>query len=806
MKATGITGTFPVAIPQIANKEAPAPKGAMDKPMDRKQNADRRIPPRSIFLLGVFFLLWCLVIVRLFNLQIIDYDYYLNRVINNIQRQTTVSAERGIIYDCNMIPLATNETVWRVFISPRDIDLLENENPNDKERRFDSENPQAKLIASGLSELLGVDYNTVLEKAVKKNRADETIMRSVDDTTADDIRSFINKNGLSRQIYLEASSKRYYPFGTVASNVIGLVGTDGGLIGLELQYDSYLTGVSGKYITAKNAQSMNMPYKYDVYIDASNGANLVTTIDLTIQRALEAQLKDTYEYSDPLQRVVGVAMDVNTGAVRGMAVYPNFDLNDPYKLDPDSVEKLNASGLVEGSEEYNEYFSELLYGLWRNKAVSELYEPGSTFKVITASMAIEEKAVSWEDEFHCSTGGYVVTPGASPVHCWRSYGHGDVTFRYGLQQSCNPTLMQVAQKIGRETFYKYFQAYGYTEKTGVDLPGETYPIYLTYHDFNEMELAIHSFGQTFKVSPLQQITAISAVANGGNLMTPYLVEKIIDDDGNVLYQHEAEVRRQIVSKETAVSVAEVLEEGVSGDGAAKNAYVAGYKIAAKTGTSEKTDIRNEEGKTYLRVGSTVAFAPSDDPQIAALIVVDEPQCENIFGSYVAAPYVAKFMEDILPYIGVERNYSEEELSKINVTVKGYVGWTVEEAMLDISNRGIKCELKGDIDTTQEGVQYLVNYQIPSAGESLNKETGKIIIYTGSAVPEADIEVPNVVGMTESSARRTLVKAGLNVVYEGATQSSGTSVPYVVSMTPEAGTYVTYGTVVTVAMRYLDSED
>ena len=741
--------------------------------------ANRRIHGRTLGLIVACFVVWCVIIIRLFQLQIIDHEYYQGQVIANVQKETSVRAERGIIYDRNKIQLATNNTVWRIFISPRDIE----------------DRAQAELIARGLSDILDLNYQDVLDITAKTWRADETIKKNVEDEIADEVRLFINENELEDQIYLQASSTRYYPFGTLASNLIGVVGTDGGLIGLELQYDSFLTGVSGRYITAKNASSQSMPYKYDVYIDASNGANLVTTTDTTIQFALEKQLKQTFEDSDPLNRVAGVVLDVNSGAVLAMGVYPNFDLNNPYKLDEDSQFKLDLSGFAPGSAEYNTYFTELLYSLWRNKAVSELYEPGSTSKIITTAMALEEDVLEWEDEFFCSGGGYVVIPGTSPVHCHKKGGHGKVTYRVGLQQSCNPTLMQVAERIGKATFYNYFKSFGYTEKTGIDLPGEATPIYHEYQNFNALELAICSFGQTFKVTPLQQLTAVSTVANGGKLLTPYVVEQIVDDDGNILFQHETDVRRQVVSEAVCREIAAVLEEGVSGNGGAKNAYVPGYKIAAKTGTSEVRDILNEEGESFLRLGSTVAFAPADDPQIAVIIVVDQPQCESVYGSIVAAPYVANFLEEVLPYIGVDREYSEEDTKKMNVTVKNYVGWPTADATRDVGNRGINFEVKGDGD--------IIKYQIPSGGEVLNKETGKIILYTGDAQPEADILVPTVTGMTAANANRTLTNAGLNIVYEGATQSGTGAVSYVVSQSPAAGTYVTYGSVVTVTMRFLD---
>lgn len=336
-------------------------------------------------------------------------------------------------------------------------------------------------------------------------------------------------------------------------NVIGVVGTDGGLTGLEYQYNSFLLGKSGKYVTSKDAQGGQMPSKYDTYIDASNGANLVTTIDVTIQKALEKQLQQTYLDSDPLNRVTGIVMDVNTGAILGMATYPTFDLNSPFTLDEDSIEKLETSELDPESSEYGKYQTELLYKLWKNKAVSELYEPGSTFKIITTSMALEEGLVSLDEKFYCS-GKFYVDGYPQPIHCHKRTGHGSVTFERGLQQSCNPILMTIGLRVGQAKFYEYFNAFGYTGYTGIDLPGEAKSIYSSYDNFGLVSLAVYSFGQTFKVTPLMQLTAISAVANGGYLLTPYVVDQIIDDDGNILMQHETDAKRQVVSTEVCKTI------------------------------------------------------------------------------------------------------------------------------------------------------------------------------------------------------------------------------------------------------------
>jgi stage V sporulation protein D (sporulation-specific penicillin-binding protein) len=358
--------------------------------------------------------------------------------------------------------------------------------------------------------------------------------------------------------------------------------------------------------------------------------------------------------------------------------------------------------------------------------------------------------------------------------------------------------MTIADRIGREKFYEYFQAFGYNEKTGIDLPGESNPIYSTYSRFNTLELAVYSFGQTFKVTPIRQITAISAVANGGYLNTPYVVDKIVDGNGNIVMSRESTVKRQVISTEICNQITEILEQGVSTDGGAKNAYVAGYKIAAKTGTSEVRDELNEEGESIYRVGSCIGYAPADDPQIAVLIVVDKPQCENIYGAYVAAPYVASFMSEALPYIGVERNLTPEEEANLSTTLRNYVGLTVTEVATDLTNRGIKFTVYG---TGEE-----VTYQIPAGGASINKATGKVYIYSGDARPDEKATVPDVMGRTAERAKQAIIGQGLNIVLEGATNLNAGQGAVVVSQTPAAGTQVDYGTVVTVVMRHIGDTD
>lgn len=740
---------------------------------------NKYIPARSRIIIGIAAAVTVVIIIRLFFLQILGYEKYQAKVLDNITMETTIAASRGIIYDRNGSALATNYTVYRVFISPRDI-------KNDE---------QAQLISRRLSEILDVSYDTVYAETQKSRYADRTIKRNVEEETANEVLAFINENSLTMQIHLEASTKRYYPYGSLASQVIGIVGTDGGVLGLELQYNNYLTGTDGKYITAKDGSGTVMGTKYESYDPASDGCSVETTLDIAMQSMLEAQLKRTYEESKAQNRVVGIIMDVETGAIRAMATYPNFDLNDPYTLDEASQAKLDAKELDPESDEYREAYKQALYAMWSNKAVSELYEPGSTFKIITTSAGLEENVVSFDETMTCP--GYRIVAGQK-IKCHKIYGHGTGTYAYGLQQSCNPMLMTVAERLGRATFYDYFQAYGYTGKTGIDLPGEANGIFHAYKDMGPVELACYSFGQSFKITPLMQLTAINAVANSGSLVTPYLVERIVDTNGNVVYQHQTESKRQVISEETSKAIAKVLEEGVSGNGGAKNTYVAGYKIAAKTGTSQILDEKNEYGEDYLRVGSTVAFAPADDPKVSTIIVVDQPQCENIYGSFVAAPYVANVLSEVLPYIGVKINYTEEDLKRINVTLRDYVGVGLDEVTTDLFNRGIKYEVIGDGDT--------VTYQTPLGGSTFNMQSSKVILYTGDAVANKYVEVPTVIGKNAVQANLTIINNGLNIAYDGAIGADSATDAIVISQSPAAGVSVPYGTVVTVTMRYVNDQD
>ncbi|MBQ4354998.1 MAG: PASTA domain-containing protein [Clostridia bacterium] len=771
-----------------------------------KNRTDIKTTAKMIVVFVIFLGAAALVIGRLADYQLNMNEYYQSKVLNQLTIQQEVNPERGTITDRNGNILAANKTVYNVILSPYDIiqtmednDKLNSDSDpeNDVEYTYTdadygisySGSKLDEMIADVLSGYCGIDREKILEKEAKVERMYEVVKNGIEGELADRIKAFIAQFDLSREIYFVTSSKRYYPKGDLASHVIGFTNSEGvGIYGLEAYYNNVLEGTSGRYILAKN-----VPFEYERFIEAENGYNIVTTLDMYIQYELENQLERTYIDSGCGDRVCGMVLDVDTGDVLAMAVFPPFDLNNPYTLDEYSQAKLDAMGLTEGTEEYREAFYTLLYRMWNNKCITETYEPGSTFKIITTAMAFEEGVVRDTDPYYCA-GSLMVEGWGRPISCAEHDGHGAVTFRRGLQQSCNPTLMQVAAKIGREKFYEYFLAFGYGGKTGIDLPGEVGGIYSSYANFSGVSLAVYSFGQTFKTTPIQQMRAISAVANGGYLTTPHLLREIVDDDGNTVQSYKTEQIRQVVSEGSCEIITDILEEGVATDGAAVNAYVKGYRVAAKTGTSEKRDEYDENGNTPYRVGSTAAYAPADDPQVAALIMVDKPLESSPYGGVVAAPYISNLLSYVLPYIGVEPQYTTEELAALDVTLSNYVGASLENTTADLVWRGFKYEIIGDGDT--------VTAQIPPAGSKISSDTGVLILYTGEEKPSDSVQVPDLMGMSAYNANNAAVSAGLNVIFTGYTNGTAT----VISQTLQPGSWVPRGSIIEIELRYLDGVD
>ena len=745
-----------------------------------------------IFLSIAFLLLG----IRILFLQTFMHEEYEQKVVDQITQETSVSANRGNIYDTNGIVIATNITTYRLFLDPAAIMRQSEEDGVD----------YADIIAHGVSAIdtLGVSYDDVMKQAGYVKYRDRTLARHISEEQADAVRAFLEISELDdlALLHLQATSKRYYPYDTLASHVLGFTGSDGqGLYGLEYQYDDVLSGTDGKYVGAKDSFGNEMVYDYESYIPAIDGYNITTTIDVYIQAELEAQLEETYIESGGQNRALGIVMDVDTGAILAMAVYPSYNLNDPWELNYQSAERLEASGYEVGSDEYNALKQSLLLETWANKAINELYMPGSTFKVITASMAYEENLVTDKAEYSCP--GYHIVSGQK-IKCHYHDGHGLVTFARGLQQSCNPTLMQIGAKIGADNYRKYFEAFGYFEKTGIDISGESVTTKgVTFWDDKTFEssdiyLATASFGQNFKISPLAHLTAITAVANGGNLLTPYFVKEISDSEGNVIYTHETEVRRQVISKDTSATVSKVLADGVATDGGSNNAYVAGYRIAAKTGTSEKKD---EVSTTYEKyVCSAIAYAPYEAPEISAIILVDEPTEGVLYASVIAAPYIGSLMEAVLPYLGVEPIYTEDELKNQTISAPFLVQGRVAYVSTFAESLGFKVEIVGDGE--------YVKAQSPTPGTEVEPGSAKLILYTTDEAVSSKktVKLPDLTGMTAVAANGTLTNLGLNIKITGTKNYTLGKGAVVTAQSPAPGTVLEAGAVVNVTFQYIDGSE
>ena len=754
--------------------------------MNNESISHERLKRATIVLVGIL-LVFAILLGRIFWIQTIDYNKYLSNVMDQITIQSEVKAERGTIYDKNGQILATNITTYRIFIDPR---VIAN---NQKEADDDGNTVKyAEEISRGLSGILGVSYDEIYNKSQKDSR-DQTILKGVDEERTDEVRKFIVEKKYEDMIHIEAMSTRYYPNSELASSVLGFTNYDGdGVYGLESQYDEILAGTNGYYITARDSYGNEMPYEYETYIPAQNGGNLTTTIDSYIQQCLEEQLLATVAECGAQNRACGIVVNVKTGAILAMATVPGFNLNDPWTLNEYYSNFLIEDALVEGSDEYKQAKQDYLMDMWRNKAVSDSYIPGSTFKVVSSSMALTENKVQLEnDDVFC--GGSLNLFGHT-IHCHVLKGHGLLSFAQGLVQSCNVWFMTIGERLGITKFFDYFKSFGYLEKTGIDLPAEGNSVIKSKNDMTELDLAIYAFGQNFNITPIQHIMAIAAVANGGYLLEPYLVEQITDNDGNVTYQHETEVKRQVISQDVCDKLAVILEEGVSGDGGAKNVYVAGYKIAAKTGTSEKkgTEIRVDNVEPYIC--SCVAFAPADDPEIAVLIMVDEPSQGVLYGSVIAAPYMGALMENILPYIGVEKDVSTDN----SVKVPYLMGMPLEDAINQAEDFEYEVIVKGDGD--------YVTDQMPKGSSVIDRTNKVITLYTGDAEPEATVTVPNLVGKGAFAANQMLVNAKLNICIDGTDNYMSGAGAIVIEQSIPAGTKVAPGTVVTVTFRYLDPDE
>ncbi len=730
---------------------------------------------KRICVVSVAFLLFLsILIANLFNLQYFSYAYYKDKVYDQVTTSSMQKSKRGNIYDSSMTLLAGTKTSWRIFISTREIKKAERK----------SDVPYSEIIANGLSDILNVDKST-LEKRIKNTAVlDVTVKKSACEEEYLAVLDFTEKHKLENLVFTEASYQRYYPSGTTLAHVLGFTGSDSqGLYGLEYYYNDVLSGEDGYFLYAKDANGNALDTEYSTYIPGVDGCSLVTTVDSYLQAELEAQLAQLVKNHGVENRATGVVMDTKTGAILAMATSSPFNPNSPYELDELSEKKLRASGFAAGSDEYKAYKKELMEIMWSNKAISETYEPGSTFKIITVATALELGRAKMTDKFSC-VGFYEV--GGWHIKCHKITGHGSgFTLAYGLQMSCNPTMMRLAERIGVSDFYSYVGKFGYFEKTGIDLPSEASTIFHKEENMGKTELATASFGQRFKVSIINHLRAVAAVANGGYLVTPYVVDKILDSDGKVIGEHVPE-KKKILSDEVASEISAVLEAGVSGEGGAKNARVLGYKVAAKTGTSQKFDILDENGNSYLRIASTVAYAPSDECGIAVIIVADEPSSTIKYGSYVAAPYISAFLERALPHLG----YTSSEAGFYR-EVGNCVGLEINDIPKLMKEYGLEYEIVGNGD--------FVVAQTPVAGEVLNYRNSKIILYTENVTSQ--ISVPSLIGLDIARAIEEAVNAGLNVKISGSFDSG-----QVVKQSLPYGALVDRGSVIILEALVCDDTD
>ncbi len=720
---------------------------------------------RRILLVGAILgiLAFLPVAVRLYDLMVTNYGYYAKLALRNQTRTTGVTAERGVLYDRNMNILATSVSVENVYLDPHEL----------KQSKAD-----LQAVSRTLGEILSLEPDWIYEQAKDLTKRYKQIAARIDGDTANQIRQYINTEQISG-IHLEPNTQRYYPYGTLASQVIGFANTSNtGAEGIEASYNSFLEGSAGRVITTKGNNEMDMPFSYENYVASRQGCSVVLTLDTTVQAMLEKQMEAAIARYDVQNGAFGMVMNVNTGEILAMATLGGYDPNAYQQLaDPEvaqQVETLRLAYLMypEGSEEYlqgKQAYQQALTAArlkqWRNRCISDGYEPGSTFKVMTMAAALDCGAIDLQTNFHCS--GAEQIPGRSQLlHCWRSQGHGAEQTPQALQNSCNIAFAHIALKLGGERFYEYVEKFGILEKTGIDLAGESKGVFfdkslVTDTDkWGTASLTSGSFGQTFKLTPLQLVRGIASVVNGGYLLEPYIVSEVIDAEGNTVLQQEPTVLRQVISAETSKTMCSLLQSVVE-EGTAKNAQVSGYCIGGKTGTSEKIDVLDENGqKTLDKIVSFVGIAPMDNPEYIVLVALDTPSRQTgiyISGGVMAAPTVGAVLGDILPYLGVAQSFSEEDAAGRVAVLSDYTGLTPQEAQKELKALGLTARIQGQGET--------VSGQLPTAGQSVPGNS-QVILYCGD-VPEAeDVTVPDFVGMNRQQASDAAGRLGLYVLVSG----------------------------------------
>ncbi len=698
------------------------------------------------------------IFINLFKTSVIQADEYQERANSNQFKSSTIKAGRGSIYDANGQIIAQSATVFNVILDPsnyrkKGYDQAEKKELQDK-------------LADKLNELFGVDKETFLKKTQIEGGGSgyQVLAKKAEKPEADKLTQFCEENGISAgAVYVEEDTKRYYPQDDMAAPVIGFLNGDGeGQYGIEKYYNEYLAGTDGKIVSAKNGVGEEMPYRYEKTYDAQNGDSLYLTLDMTLQHYLEKSLKTCVSTHNPENRACGIIMNAKTGAVLAMATVPGFNLNEPANVyDPAAAQALEIVRQEQGDEEYTKQRAIAWEKQWKNKAISELYHPGSVFKVITGSSAIEEKAIDPKTSLFGCNRSIIVS--GTKFGCWANYAHGMQDFVQAMTNSCNPAFVQIGLTLGKDKFVDYYESYGFGEATGIDLPGEQQSaIYYTADRMGDVELASSAFGQSHKVTPLQMITAYAAVVNGGNLVTPYVVSKIVDDNGNVIKTTEPVIKRQVISEETSAVMRDTLEKVVIGKNGS-NAYIQGYRIGGKSGTSQKQEENNAEHREDLYVSSYVGFAPANDPEIIMLVMVDRPTGKDYYGSVVAVPVVQEVFKEALPYLGYYPEYTAEELAEMDITLPGFEGLNIEAAKNKLtSTDGIEYEIVGSGNTVLK--------QVPEKGAAMPRN-GKVILYTDSEETE-NTTVPNVTGYSLSDVNAMLAAQGLNFKATGPSKREG----------------------------------
>lgn len=725
----------------------------------------------------------CLTVVSstsLVRIMIVKGEEYQAKASEQQLYDSLITAPRGNIYDSNMNLLATSSPAWTVYLTPNGI--------NKESNKEKAENIR-KTISSGLSEILGMEYDDIYS-LTQKNTYYVIVKKKIEQDTANKIRQFIVDNDsleIADYIGIDETTKRYYPNDTLASTVIGFVGDDNqGLAGLESYYDNELTGIAGRVVSAKDANGTYMRFTYENVVEAKQGNSLVLSLDSYIQYVCEKYLDIAVEQEQIRERGAVVAMNVNTGAILGLAVSGDFNPNEPFTL---SAEDQAAVDAIADEEEKSKTRSELLNRQWRNKAVSDTYEPGSVFKIFTAAVALEEDLATINSTFTCNH-TYIVA--GNPYHCHDNKGgHGTQTLQQAISNSCNPAFIQIGQLIGANTFSKYFKAFGLAGKTGIDLPGEATPYYHSEEDMGPTELASSSFGQTFNITPIQMISLAATAVNGGYSVKPHLVDKIIDSDNNVVESFSNASRRQVISETTSATMRAMLEYVVQNG--AKNGIVSGYRVGGKTGTSQKVAKINATGNQRLYIGSYVGIAPIDDPEIAVFVMLDEPAGANYYGGVISAPVGSKVMSDILPYLGYEPQYSADELAKISVSVPDVTGEEIAAAKTKLNSIKLSYKVIGSGETVLK--------QLPQAGSSVYNG-GTVILYTEETENQT-ATVPNLTGLTASEVNTIAASSNINVEFSGSVTST-TVKSY--SQSINAGESVPLGQIVTVYFRDEASAD